>query len=296
MEDKQGNTYIVQDGRKVPATFQLHKAGIDMKSALCIDRESRLPHLRGKWNGHDVSVLRDSGSDGVIVKRDLCKESDFIGGMGRCIFVDGSQVNAPMVRVHLDTPYFVGTVRALAMASPFFDVIIGNIDGARHVNEPDESWEGSGTSPGNETVPQQSEQIVSCHLMSSIGEASTSFNPHISCSSFDSSVQSTELSKVVLVHGHMGDHASLATDPGLDQLDQWDPCLDVLFREDSMSEDPKPDMAEVIDPRDHDSSDHVGSERYCACDQGNHSASDLVVRSGCSSCSSERRNRARRRA
>ena len=132
-----------------------------------MNMKSRLPHLMGRWNGLEVSVLRDTGSDGVIVKRDLCKQEDFVGGMGRCVFVDGSEVRAPMVRVKLDTPYFVGTVRALAMASPFFDVIVGNVEGATKADAPNASWKEDNASSGWDVAQEQLERVINCHVKSS---------------------------------------------------------------------------------------------------------------------------------
>ena len=112
---------------------------------------------------------------GFIVRRDLSQQSGFIGAMGRCIFVDGSDLKATMVKVDLNTPYFVGTVRAPAMASSFFD-IIGNVEGARHFNEADESWNGNSTGSGKENVQGQSEKVVSCHSVSIAGDADISLD------------------------------------------------------------------------------------------------------------------------
>lgn len=168
-EDKYGNTFVTRDGIKVPATVQYNRELVEMKSALCVSKPSGLPYLKGRWNEREVSVLRDTGSDGVIVRRDLCRQDEFTGKVGRCTFVDGSQVRAPMVRVSLDTPYFVGKVQALAMASPFFDVIVGNVAGARRADKPDASWERDYAGRGEGSTERQGDQGDGCSRVTSSG-------------------------------------------------------------------------------------------------------------------------------
>ena len=40
----------------------------------------------------------------------------------------------------MDAPYFTGTVEALCLQDPLFDLIIGNVSGARKPDDPDPEW------------------------------------------------------------------------------------------------------------------------------------------------------------
>ncbi len=50
---------------------------------------------------------------------------------------DGSSIQAPIARVNVDTPYYKGEVQAWCIEHPLYDLIIGNIDGAREPNDPE---------------------------------------------------------------------------------------------------------------------------------------------------------------
>ena len=45
--------------------------------------------------------------------------------------VDRTIKRAPMAKIEVDTPFYVGTVEALCLQDPLFDLIIGNVPRAR---------------------------------------------------------------------------------------------------------------------------------------------------------------------
>jgi len=45
--------------------------------------------------------------------------------------IDGTVRRVPVAEVVFTTPYFTGTIRAVCMRNPLYDVIIGNVPGAR---------------------------------------------------------------------------------------------------------------------------------------------------------------------
>ena len=45
-----------------------------------------------------------------------------------------------MAKVEVDTPFYVGTVEALCLQDPLFDLIIGNVPGARRSDDPNPDW------------------------------------------------------------------------------------------------------------------------------------------------------------
>lgn len=99
-----------------------------------------LPTSDGILNEHFVKVLRDTGCNGVVVRQALVPEEQLTGNKRLCILADGSQIEAPIARVSIDTPYFVGEVDAWCLKNPLFELIIGNIPKARDPSDPDRNW------------------------------------------------------------------------------------------------------------------------------------------------------------
>ena len=91
-----------------------------------------LPVMSDKVGSKNEEVLRDSECNGVIVKRELVKEADFTGKVGYMMTVDLTLIRVLIARIRVDAPLYTGTVKAICMKNPFFDLIIGNVPGARN--------------------------------------------------------------------------------------------------------------------------------------------------------------------
>ncbi|XP_021345000.1 uncharacterized protein LOC110444964, partial [Mizuhopecten yessoensis] len=99
-----------------------------------------MPVVRGCIGERFVTVLRDSGCSGVVVRRSLVKSSQMTERNQLCSLADGSRIQVPIAEVEIDTPYLTGSVKAWVLDTPLYDVIIGNVDGARPPDRPDGSW------------------------------------------------------------------------------------------------------------------------------------------------------------
>ena len=55
-----------------------------MRDGACLSNENKncMPLATGKVGENKVEVLRDTGCNGVIVRRELVKKEDFTGSMG----------------------------------------------------------------------------------------------------------------------------------------------------------------------------------------------------------------------
>ena len=106
----------------------------------CGIKMSSMPTTEGKIGQSRVSVLRDTGCSGVVVKKSLVTASQYTGKEQTCILADGSKISVPLARLFVDTPYFTGEVDAWCMERPMYELIIGNIKDAREPNNPDENW------------------------------------------------------------------------------------------------------------------------------------------------------------
>ena len=88
-----------------------------------------------------IEVLRDSGCSTMVIREDLCDPRDFTGETRGCVMMDGRVIEVPVVKKKVDTPYYIGEVEGVAMKAPIYDLVIGNVHGARGQEDPDTSWE-----------------------------------------------------------------------------------------------------------------------------------------------------------
>ena len=70
----------------------------------------------------------------------MCSEDSFTGETRTCVMIIGDTFTAPVVRIMVDTPYFTGQYNALSVEKPVYDIVVGNISGARDANDPDINW------------------------------------------------------------------------------------------------------------------------------------------------------------
>ena len=104
-------------------------------SSLSIENKKCMPLATGKVGESVVEVLRDTGCNGVIVRRELVKENDFTGSMGYAIAIDRTYKEAPIAEIEVDTPYNTGVTQVICLRDPLFDLVIENISGARNPDD-----------------------------------------------------------------------------------------------------------------------------------------------------------------
>ncbi|VDH97589.1 Hypothetical predicted protein [Mytilus galloprovincialis] len=103
----------------------------------CEKKPIKMPVAKGKLGNRVVTVLRDTGCNGVVIKKSLVSIDCFLDDYQTCVLADGSSVKVPIAIITIDSPYYQGEVKAWCMEQPLYDVIIGNIDGAREPYDPD---------------------------------------------------------------------------------------------------------------------------------------------------------------
>ena len=88
-----------------------------------------------------IEVLRDSGCSTMVIREDLCDPIYFTGETRGCVMMDGRVIEVPVVKKKVDATYYIGEVEGVAMKAPIYDLVIGNVHGARGQEDPDTSWE-----------------------------------------------------------------------------------------------------------------------------------------------------------
>ena len=109
-----------------------------MRNGACLSNENKnyMPLATRKVGKNKVEVLRDTGCNGVIVRRELVKKDYFTGSIGYVMAIDRTLKEAPIAEIKVDTPYSTGVNRAICLRDPLFDLVIGNISGARNPDNP----------------------------------------------------------------------------------------------------------------------------------------------------------------
>ena len=103
-------------------------------------KDTVMPVVKGCVGDKVITVLRDTGCSGAVIRKELVLDAQKTGQIQRCLLADGSYVDAEVAEVHVDTPYYTGNVVAWCFDSPSYDLILGNIKGVRKPDEPNLSW------------------------------------------------------------------------------------------------------------------------------------------------------------
>ena len=98
---------------------------------------------RGVLNGRDVSVLRDTGCNGIVVKKEFVDDHQFTGRYKYIARIDKTLLKAPVAKVSISTPFLTGEFEALCLNDALCDLTIGNVEGARRPDNPDLTWVGA---------------------------------------------------------------------------------------------------------------------------------------------------------
>ena len=98
-----------------------------------------MPVAKGTVEGKSVNVLRDTGCSTVVVRRSLVPYDKLTGQEERCILIDGTICRTPVAEIFVETPFYSGPTTAVCMKNPLYDVIIGNIQGARDATNPQQT-------------------------------------------------------------------------------------------------------------------------------------------------------------
>ena len=124
---------LLANGMKIPL---VSNAFLHVSSGM----KNKMPVCKGRIGEEVVETLRYTGCSGVIVKKKFVRDDQYTGDYSYMMLIDCSVQKAPMVKIHVDTPYLTGEVEALCLPNAIQDLIIGNVPGARGPDDPDPEW------------------------------------------------------------------------------------------------------------------------------------------------------------
>ena len=77
--------------------------------------------------GKDMTVLRDTGCTGAVVKRRLVEEDQLPNSKCSYISIDRTMKPVQVARVYIVSTIYTGYFEALCVEDPLSDVVIGNL-------------------------------------------------------------------------------------------------------------------------------------------------------------------------
>ena len=130
----EGDQLLLACGKKIPL---LSSACVQPLSGV----RSKMPVVKGKIGDKTVNVLRDTRCSGIIVKKELVSKEQYTGDSNCMLLIDNTVRKVPFARITVDTPYLHGEVDVQCLPEVIYDLIIGNVPGARSADNPDPDWQ-----------------------------------------------------------------------------------------------------------------------------------------------------------
>jgi hypothetical protein len=129
-----GDQLLLRNGKTLPFI----KSG----SVSLVDSTVRkMPVVRGRVGENIVDTLRDTGCSGVVVRRSLVADEQLTGRIGYMLLIDNTLREVPLAEITVDTPYLRGQVEEQCLPETIYDLVIGNVPGARAPDDPDPTWQ-----------------------------------------------------------------------------------------------------------------------------------------------------------
>ena len=124
---------LLANGKKVPLISSA------VSEELSVNGQC-MPVSEGRVRNSGVRVLRDTKCSEVIVKQKFILDTQYTGRYGLMQVVDNTVRRIPMATVHIESPYLTREVSALSPPDAVYDVIVGNVPGARTADNSDSEW------------------------------------------------------------------------------------------------------------------------------------------------------------
>lgn len=94
-----------------------------------------MPVLKGRVEDKPAIILRDTGTNTVIVRQSLVPRAALTGTSCMLQLAKGKCVTAPEAKVFIESPFFTGMALVSCLKSLLYDVVIGNVRGAQYFDD-----------------------------------------------------------------------------------------------------------------------------------------------------------------
>ena len=142
IERKHGSLEQIEEFRRDGQITLGNGSFLPLSSLVLPDKEeANVTVCEGRVGDATVRVLRDTGCSSIVVREDLVPEEDKLREYATLILADGTVRIFQRAMGDVYTPYLCGRVKALCVKTPVYDLIIGNVEGARNADAPDPPWD-----------------------------------------------------------------------------------------------------------------------------------------------------------
>ncbi|KAH9365227.1 hypothetical protein HPB48_007926 [Haemaphysalis longicornis] len=90
-----------------------------------------MPVSKGRVEDKPAIILRDTGTNTVIVRQSLVPRAALTGTSCMLQLANGKYVTAPEAKVFIESPFFTVMALVSCLKYPLYDVVIGNVRGAQ---------------------------------------------------------------------------------------------------------------------------------------------------------------------
>ena len=84
-----------------------------------------MPVLLGRVGNRQVTVLRDTGCSGAVVKAQFLEKEQYLGKDGYMMMMDKTIRKAPLARIMVDTPFYKGD-RYTSIVPTRYNILFNN--------------------------------------------------------------------------------------------------------------------------------------------------------------------------
>ncbi|XP_042149961.1 uncharacterized protein LOC120847418 [Ixodes scapularis] len=133
--DAPDDSYVTLDnGDKIPVV----NAAMGTPPKFLVEN---MPVVEGRLGEHKITVLRDTGCNTVVVRKELVPRESLTGKSSPVFLLDRTVRYLPEADIVVRTPYYTGKVTAKCVSNPLYDLVLGNIPQMREANDPNPDWE-----------------------------------------------------------------------------------------------------------------------------------------------------------
>ena len=117
----QNNKLLLLNDTKLPI---VKSAGLTTPG----DIESKMPVVKGKVGDPTADTLRE-------------KKDQYTFKYCYMLLIDNTVHQVPIAKIQLDNPYLKGELELQCLPDPIYELIIGNVEGAKVPEKPDPDWQ-----------------------------------------------------------------------------------------------------------------------------------------------------------
>ena len=95
--------------------------------SLAMGHASRVPTCSGQINGQSLTIVLDTGAEGIFVDKKFVQDNQYTGDTVLVRFVEGEPVRRPVACVDLKCAYYNGKAPVIALENPVSSMFLGRV-------------------------------------------------------------------------------------------------------------------------------------------------------------------------